>query len=157
MNQAQMRGLRALLDMAEQTGATRILQAPTFGTVANATDSTPQSIVIPEPGFVTALAGQIASGAVADYGGSSLRFQIGGTEDFFVDGQGGPAFSPFLMNFGGLPAKKRVLRRVGRGDLWTFTVRNATGGGIIPTVAIDFITDKDLAAVLASIQAIAAG
>jgi len=88
--------LREVLKMTEEAGATRYWQTPSFGTVANGTDSTPQPVRFTRDGFVTSFMGSLASGAVADYGGSSLRVQLGGTEDLFVDGQGGPAFFPFL-------------------------------------------------------------
>lgn len=147
-----MENLRALLNMVHQAGATRVLQVPAFGVVATGQSSTPQNIVCTRGGYFVALHGSIASGAIADYAATNLRLQIGGTEDFFVDGQGGPAFSPFLLNFGVFPGYKRVLRRVEKGDLWTFTVQNLTAGNVTPTVSMDFIGDDDLQTVLASMK-----
>lgn len=145
--------LREMLALVDRAGATRYLQAPSFGSVAAATDSTPQPVRFTWDGFVVALYGGIQSAAAADYGGASLRVQIGGTEDMFVDGQGGPAFVSFLGLFGGVPNMQRIVRRVSRGDLWTFTVRNATAGAIVPSVFLSFLADKDVQAASQALRA----
>jgi len=38
------------------------------------------------------------------------------------------------------------------GDLWIFTVRNATGGNIVPTVDVAFLDDEDVAAMLRELE-----
>ena len=145
--------IRDMLALVDRAGATRYMQAPSFGTVGNGTDSTPQSIRFGWDGFVVGLYGQIQSGTAADYGGSSLRVQIGGTEDLFIDGQGGPAFAGFLGLFGGVPNYQRVVRPIKNGDLWTLTVRNASGGSIVPSVWFSFLAAKDVAAITAALKA----
>lgn len=140
--------LRQLLELAELAGATRYFKTPAFGSVVANTISTPQPIRFTRDGFVTSYFGQIQSGAVADYGAAALRVQIGGSQDVYIDGQGGPAFCGYLELFGGVPAKQRFVRRVSRGDLWVFTVQNlnAPGGqAVVPTVTLAFLDDEDLA------------
>jgi hypothetical protein len=139
--------LKQMLALVDRAGATRMLQCPSFGTVLTGTDSTPQPIRFTWDGFVVGLYGAIASGVAADYGGTALRVQLGGTEDMFVDGQGGPASVSFLGLFGGVPNYQRIVRRVVKGDLWTFTVHNGTAGSVAPSVWLSFLADKDVAQV----------
>jgi len=145
--------LEQLLDTARTAGATRYYQTPSFGTVTNAAASTPQPIRFTRSGYVVAMYGQVDSGAVADYAKTSLRVQIGGTEDVAVDGQGGPAFVPFLALFGGIQNYQRLLRRVVNGTLWTFTVQT-TAASVVPLVTLAFIDDDDIKTILASLSAI---
>jgi hypothetical protein len=146
--------LRQLLELAELAGATRYFKTPPFGSVSANTLSSPQPIRFTRDGFVTSYFGQIQSGAAADYGAAALRVQIGGSEDLYVDGQGGPAFCGYLELFGGVPAKQRLVRRVVRGDLWVFTVQNLypTTTAITPTVTLSFLDDADLAKLMATLQ-----
>lgn len=138
--------LRNLLELAELAGATRYYKTPSFGTVPAATISAPQPIRFTRDGFVTSYTGQVQSGVAADYGATALRIQIGGQQDLFIDGQGGPAFAGFLELFGGVPARQRLVRRVKRGDLWVFTVQNlfAAVTAVIPTITLAFLDDEDL-------------
>ena len=150
--------LRELLDTAERAGATRYYQTPSFGTVTNAAASTPQPIRFTRPGYVVAMYGQVNSGAASDYAATSLRVQIGGTEDLFVDGQGGPAFAPFLALFGGIQNRQALLRRVVNGTLWTFTVQTTIGGGgVVPLVTLSFLDDQDVQTILSSLSALKKG
>jgi hypothetical protein len=142
---------REVLKLAEEVGATRYLQTPSFGSIAAGDDSTPQPIRFTRAGFVTAYSGQIASAAVADYGGTSLRVNIGGTEDLYVDGQGGPTFAGFLELFGGVPARRKLVRRVVPGDVWVFTVRNGNAGAVTPLVLLDVLDDEDVKKLLTAI------
>jgi hypothetical protein len=145
--------LRQLLELADLAGSTRYLKTPAFGAIAPLTISGPQTIRFTRDGFVTAFSGQIQSGAAADYAAAALRVQIGGQEDLFVDGQGAPAFAGFLELFGGVPARRRIVRRVVRGDLWTFTVQNlfAAVTSITPTVTLDILDDEDLAKLMSAL------
>lgn len=139
--------LRQLLELAELAGATRYFKASEeqFGTIAAGQQSPNVTVRFTRNGFVTAFSGQIKSGAVADYGGVTLRVQIGGSEDLIVDGQGAPSQIGFLEAFGGVPAKRRIVRRVTVGELWTFTANNGTAGTVVPSVTLDFLDDDDIA------------
>lgn len=149
-----MNDLRMILDLAERAGATRYFQTPSFGATPAGAPSTPQSIRFTRPGFVCSLLGSIQSGTAPDFAGTSLRVQIGGTEDLFIDGQGGPAFSPFLALFGGIQNVRRVLRRVAAGDLWTFTVQNNTLAPIVALVEVAYLDDEDIWRCLQAVAAI---
>lgn len=152
-----MLGLKDLLAIIEGVGATQYYQAPPFGALLTLTTSTPQTIRYTRPGWVYGIMGQTDAGTAASYAGTTLRVQIGGTEDLFIDGQGGPAFSPFLALFGGTPNAQRCLRRVGDGVLWTFTVANGTAGTVTPTVVTSFISDADVQASLDTMARLRAG
>jgi len=155
MNPSPLSDLLAVLDLASKAGATRYFQTPPFGAVAALTDSVPQPIRFTRFGYVVSILGSIQSGAVADYAATTLRVQIGGTEDLFVDGQGGPAFVPFLALFGGIVNERRCLRRVAPGDLWTFTCHdNAAAGSVTPLVQVSFLDDEDVARALAAMAKI---
>lgn len=136
--------LRQLLELAELAGATRYFKADAFGVIATTKQSPAVTVRFTRNGFVTAFSGQIDSGAVADYAGTLLRVQLGGTEDLFVDGQGAPTQAGFLELFGGVPARRRIVRRVVKGDLWVFTAQNNTAGNVTPRVTLDFLDDDDL-------------
>ncbi len=140
-----MTTLNDILKLADEAGATRFILAPSFGTVLTLQDSTPQPNRFSWDGYVVGLFGQVASGTAADYAGTTLRVQIGGVEDLFVDGQGGPAFLGFLGLFGGVPNFQRIVRRVQRGDLWTLTTHNNTAGSVVPSVWMTMVTDDDIA------------
>jgi len=85
----------------------------------------------------------------------AVRVQIGGTEDYFVDGLGGPAFCPFLALFGTVSNWTPMLRRVTPGVDWVFTFQNnlPTPGPpttINPQIVIAVIADADIARMTAS-------
>lgn len=145
---------RQVLELADTAGATRYYQTQSVGAIASGTNnglSTPATIRFTRSGFVSALYGQVTSGAVADYGGTSMRVQIGGTEDLFVDGLGAPAFAPFLALFGGVFNKQRLLRRVNPGDLWTFTFQTTIVGGVTPSAQLGFLDDEDCSSLMKSL------
>jgi hypothetical protein len=154
MNLGRLEDLKAVLDLVQQAGATRFLQTPAFGAIGAGVTSAPQNIRFTEEGFVVGLYGNVQSGAVADYAGTSLRVQIGGTEDLFVDGLGGPVGLPFLMLFGGIQNMQPIVRRVIPGDLWAFSVTNNTAGNVTPLAAVSFLADRDVRLALETIAAI---
>ena len=65
----------------------------------------------------------------------------------------GPGRAGFLGLFGGVPNYQRVVRPIKNGDLWTLTVRNASGGSIVPSVWFSFLAAKDVAAITAALKA----
>lgn len=136
--------LQQQLAQTGRIGATRWVVSQTVGSVAAGDDSVPVPIQWPESGYVLALYGQVASGAAADYAGTSVRVQVGGTEDLIIDGRGAPAFLPFLGAFGGVSNWQPLMRRVSYGVQWLLTFRNETAGGVIPRVLFSFVSDRDV-------------
>lgn len=146
--------LRQLLELAELAGATRYYKASAqqFGAIAPNSQSPNVSVRFTRNGFVTGMSGQIDTGAVADYAAMTLRVQIGGTKDLIVDGQGAPTSIGFLEAFGGVPAKRRIVRRVVEGQLWVFTASNGSNANTLtPSVTLDFLDDEDIANLMASL------
>jgi hypothetical protein len=132
-------------------GATRYFVTPDVVSPAAAGGiSTPASIRFSEKGIALAMYGQEAEVASQlTFAQCGVRCQIGGTEDLFVDGQGGPAFCSMLTLFGGQNCWTPLLRRVTPGVDWTFTFRNRrAAGNILPTVTIAVIADADVARML---------
>ena len=130
-------------------GSTRFYLTPDVASPAAAGGiSTPATIRFNEDGIAVAMYGQETDTASAAlFAQTGVRCQIGGTEDLFVDGQGGPSFAPMLALFGGVNNWLPLLRTVKRGNLWTFTFQNNTAAGTIdPKVMIAVITDKDVIA-----------
>ena len=113
--------------------------------------STPANVRFSQKGIVLAMYGQEGVSATApSFAQCGVRCQIGGTEDLFVDGQGGPAFAPMLALFGGQNCWTPLLRRVVPGVDWTFTFQNNTAAGtILPSIVLSMIADVDLAAMAA--------
>ncbi len=133
-------------------GATRYYVTPAVASPAAAGGtSTPSTIRFSRSGICLAMYGQEAVAATAaSFAQTGVRCQIGGTEDLFVDGQGGPAFAPMLALFGGQNCWTPLLRRVTPGVDWTFTFQNNTAAGtILPSVVLSMIADVDLAAMAA--------
>jgi hypothetical protein len=96
-------------------------------------------------GICLAMYGQETDTAtVAAYAQCGVRVQIGGTEDLFVDGQGGPAFAPMLALFGGVSNWTPLMRRIQPGVDWVFTFQNNTAAGTInPKIVLACIADAD--------------
>lgn len=140
--------LQQQLASTGRAGATRYYVTPAVASPAAAGGiSTPANVRFTERGIVLAMYGQEAVAASQlTFAQCAVRCQIGGTEDLFVDGQGGPAFAPMLALFGGQNCWTPLLRRATPGVDWTFTFRNDTPAGTIdPTVVLAFIADRDLA------------
>lgn len=128
-------------------GATRLYLTPDVPSPAAAGGvSTPATIRFNEDGIVLAMYGQETDTATAAlFAQTAVRCQIGGTQDLFVDGQGGPAFAPMLALFGGVNNWFPLMRRVTRGSLWTFTFQNNTAAGLIdPKIILAMISDEDV-------------
>lgn len=88
-----------------------------------------------------------ATATAASFAQCSFRTQIGGTEDLFVDGQGGPAFMPMLLAFGGVNNWMPTMRWVQPGVDWVFTFQNNTAAGTInPKIMIAVIAKADIEA-----------
>lgn len=148
--------LQQQLASTGRIGFTRSFLTPDIATPAAAGGiSAPAPIRFNVNGIALALYGQERDTATAvAYAQCAVRVQIGGTEDLFVDGNGGPAFAPMLALFGGVNNWIPLLRQVREGDQWTFSFRNDTAAGTIdPTCMVTCIADKDLANVLAQINA----
>jgi hypothetical protein len=140
--------LQQQLATTGRIGATRYFLTPNVASPAAAGGiSTPVSIRFTQKGIALAMYGQeTATATAALYAQTAFRCQIGGTEDLFVDGQGGPAFLPMLAAFGGVNNWTPLLRRVTPGVDWTFTFRNDTAAGaIVPRIVIAVIADADVA------------
>lgn len=140
--------LQQQLASTGRIGATRYFVTPDVTSPAAAGGiSTPSTIRFTEKGIALAMYGQEAVAASAlTFAQCGVRCQIGGTEDLFVDGQGGPAFASMLMLFGGQNCWTPLLRRVTPGVDWTFTFRNRTPAGTIdPSIIIAVIADSDVA------------
>lgn len=130
-------------------GATRFFLTPDVASPAAAGGiSAPSSIRFNVNGIALCMQGQETDTAsVAAFAQTAFRCQIGGTEDLFVDGQGGPAFMPMLLAFGGVNNWMPLMRRVREADLWTFTFQNNQAAGTIdPKVSIAVISDSDIVA-----------
>ena len=109
--------------------------------------STPVPIRFNVEGIALCIGGQDSAGTAAQFAQCAFRCQIGGTEDLFVDGQGGPAFMPMLLAFGGVNNWMPTMRRVRPGVDWVITYQNNTAAGTInPRVVVAVIADADVAA-----------
>lgn len=140
--------LQQQLSSTGRAGATRFFTTPAVASPAAAGGlSVPSNIRWTEKGIALALYGQEAEVASQlTFAQTAVRLQIGGTEDFFVDGQGGPSFGSFLALFGGVNNWTPLLRRVTPGVDWTFTFQNnRAAGNILPSCMVSFIADKDIA------------
>lgn len=125
-------------------GATRYFTTPAVGAVVAGQISIPAPVRFNQKGIVLALYGQVASGAVADFAGTSVRIQVGGTEDLILDGQGAPAFMPLLAAFGGVANWQPLMRRAIPGVDWIFTFQNNTAGNVTPQCTMAFLADADV-------------
>lgn len=130
--------------MSGRIGASRYFVTPSVGAVGAGLDSIPAPVRFNQKGIALAIYGQVASGTVADYAGTSVRIQIGGTEDIVMDGQGSPSFIPMLAAFGGVANWQPIMRRVVPGVDWIFTFRNSTAGSVTPQCTIAFLADVDV-------------
>jgi len=147
--------LQQQLASTGRAGATRYFVTPFVASPSAAGGlSTPSNVRFTERGIALAMYGQESVAASAlTFAQTGVRCQIGGTEDLFVDGQGGPAFASMLALFGGQNCWTPLLRRVVPGVDWTFTFQNNTPAGTInPQVTIAFIADRDLANMAAQQQ-----
>lgn len=146
--------LQQQLASTGRIGATRVVQTPPVASPAFGQISTPAAIRFPQWGIALAMYGQDAQADAVSYAQDLVRCQIGGTEDLFVDGQGGPAYIPMLALFGGQNNWFPLLRRVQPGVDWVFTFQNQnTGSGVIaPSITISVIYDQDVANMLAAAQ-----
>jgi len=145
--------LQQQLASTGRIGATRYFVSPDVASPAAGAVSTPSTIRFTERGIALALYGQEGEFATQlTFAGTGVRCQIGGTEDLFVDGQGGPAFASMLTLFGGQNCWTPLVRRVTPGTDWTFTFRNRTAGVIAPSVTIGFIGDADVARMVAQAE-----
>lgn len=110
--------------------------------------STPVPMRFNVSGIALCIQGQETETATpATYAQTAFRCQIGGTEDLFVDGQGGPAFMPMLLAFGGVNNWMPIMRRVRPGVDWVFTFQNnRPAGDIDPKIMVSVIADADIAA-----------
>lgn len=139
--------LQQQLAQTGRIGATRY-----FVTSAVASPTAAGGISAPVPvrfnvrGVALAMYGQETDTAtVAAYAQCAVRVQIGGTEDLFVDGQGGPAFAPMLALFGGVSNWTPLMRQVQPGVDWVFTFQNNTAAGTInPKIVLAVIADADV-------------
>ncbi len=129
-------------------GATRLLVTTDVASPAVGQASTPVPVRFTKRGIVLAMYGQETDTATpAAFAQCGVRCQIGGTEDLFVDGQGGPSFAPMLALFGGVNNWFPLMRRAVPGTDWVFTFRNDTAAGTIdPKVVLAFIADEDIIA-----------
>ncbi len=109
--------------------------------------STPVPVRFNVRGVCLAMYGQNAVTAdAAAFAQCAVRVQIGGTEDMFVDGQGGATFAPMLALFGGVNNWTPLMRRVQPGVDWLFTFQNNTAAGTInPKIVLAVIADADIA------------
>ena len=129
-------------------GATRWFLTQDVATPAAAGGiSTPVPVRFNVSGIALCIQGQETDTAtVAAFAQTAFRCQIGGVEDLFVDGQGGPAFMPMLLAFGGVNNWMPTMRRVVPGVDWVFTFQNNQAAGTIdPKIAIAVIADQDIA------------
>lgn len=134
-------------------GATRYFVTSALASSPSALggESVPVPVRFNVNGIALCIQGQEAVLATpASFAQCSFRCQIGGTEDLFVDGQGGPSFMPMLLAFGGVNNWMPMMRRVKPGVDWIFTFKNNTAAGTInPTIVIAVIADADIAAMSA--------
>lgn len=140
--------LQQQLAQTGRIGATRYIQTPDVGTLAAVAgeQSGPAPIRFPKSGIVLAMYGQVEEASAVNYAATAVRCQIGGQEDLFLDGQGGPAFLPMLGLFGGTSNWQPLMRRVRPGVDWVFTFQNLTGAATLtPSVQLAFIADGDVA------------
>jgi hypothetical protein len=143
---------QSMLALVQQTlalqgriGATRLYVTPDAIAIANNNDSAGLTVRFTENGYVLALYAQEAQQATAaSYAGTGLRLQFGGTQDFAVDGNGGPAYPSLLGLVGGVNNWFPMMRRVEKGELYIVTFRNRTGAPITPQATFAFIADVDL-------------
>lgn len=129
-------------------GATRYFLTPDIvSPAAGGGVSAPVSVRFNVNGIALCMQGQEITGTAAAFATCAFRCQIGGTEDLFIDGQGGPAFLPLLAAFGGVNNWMPTMRRVIAGIDWSFSFQNNTGAGTInPKIMIAVIADADIAA-----------
>ncbi len=128
-------------------GATRYLVTPDVASPAAAGGiSTPVPIRFSEKGVCLAMYGQ--EGEVASslsFAQCGVRCQIGGTEDLFVDGQGGPTYASMLSLFGGQNCWTPLMRAVTPGVDWVFTFRNRrASGNSQPSITLAVIAEIDI-------------
>jgi hypothetical protein len=143
--------LQQQLATTGRIGATRFFLTPDVASPAAVGGiSTPVSIRFTQAGIALAMYGQETETATAPaFAQTAVRLQIGGTEDLFIDGQGGPAFAPMLALFGGVNNWTPLLRRVIPGVDWTFTFQNNRAAGTIdPKIIVAVIADADVASMM---------
>lgn len=133
------------LALQGRIGATRLYVTPDTGSIAAGQDSAGLTVRFTEDGYVLAMYAQEKEHATAaSYAGTGIRLQFGGTQDFAVDGNGGPAYPSMLGLVGGVSNWFPMMRRVNKGDLYIVTFRNGTAAGITPQATFAFIADADL-------------
>jgi hypothetical protein len=110
--------------------------------------SVPAPVRFNVEGIALCIQGQETDTATAPaFAQTAFRCQIGGTEDLFVDGQGGPAFMPMLLAFGGVNNWLPTMRWVKPGVDWVFTFQNNQAAGTInPKIMIAVIAKADIEA-----------
>lgn len=110
--------------------------------------STPVPVRFNVEGIALCIQGQETDTATpAAFAQTAFRCQIGGTEDLFIDGQGGPAFMPMLLAFGGVNNWMPTMRWVVPGVDWVFTFQNNTAAGTInPKIMVAVIAKADIEA-----------
>jgi len=149
--------LQQQLASTGRIGATRYFVTPDIDNVLKSTQSTPVPVRFTDPGICLAMYGQEATVASQlAYANTRVRVQVGGVEDLFVDGQGGPAYMPFLAAFGTVNNWTPVLRRVTPGVDWVFTFKATAAfpdnAGAAPTIVLATISDADIARMMATHQ-----
>jgi hypothetical protein len=128
-----------------RVGAVSIYRTPPVAAILAGQDSVPVPIQFrQEPGIVLAAYGQVESGATADYAGTEVRVQIGGSEDLFTDGASGQ-FAPMLMLFPPTNPWFAINRPARPGIDWQVTFRNRTGVAVTPVFALAFVPQSALA------------
>ena len=155
---------RNILALAQQTlalmgrvGATRVYTTPPVTALPGpGTISQPAAVRFTTPGWVLAMYGQESQQATpASYARTGVRVQIGGDQDLFIDGNGGPSYGSMLALFGGVNNWFPLVRRVVQGDLWITTFRNNDPAlAITPEVEFAFFADADLAQMAAGASAV---
>jgi hypothetical protein len=141
--------LQQQLATTGRIGGTRYFLTSTLATspAAGGGISVPVPVRFNVEGLALCIQGQEITGTPAAFAQCSFRTQIGGTEDLFVDGQGGPAFMPMLLAFGGVNNWMPTMRWVVPGVDWVFSFQNNTAAGTInPKVMIAVIAKADIEA-----------
>lgn len=141
--------LQQQLASTGRIGGTRYFLTPDVVSPAAAGGvSAPASIRFNVEGIALCIQGQETDTATAAaFAQCAFRCQIGGTEDLFVDGQGGPAFMPMLLAFGGVNNWMPTMRWVRPGVDWSFSFKNNTAAGTInPKIMVAVLAKADIEA-----------
>lgn len=117
-------------------------------------ESPTQLVRFDRDGVVLAMYGQESTATPLGLSVVSARIQVG-SRDVFLDGNGGPAFAPFAMLFGGLSNWYPMLVETEKAVPWVVTFRNGIGAAATnsPMVNFAWISNEDLAAMASAERA----